>query len=138
MGYKNVCSYTEGIPAWRQLNFPMNIDAGMMNIKVHFIKPEKLYSIMKKKDILIVDIGDVRPEANRQRVYISGAVRYPLSELHEKYKELPKDIPLVITDVYMKRAPVAAKFLMANGLNVTGVLRGGVEAWLRAELPVAE
>ncbi len=36
----------------------------------------------------------------------------------------------------MQQSPLAAKYLIANGFNVIGVIRGGVTRWISENLPI--
>ncbi len=68
-------------------------------------------------------------------LFIKNAYHCPLLNLTEKISEFPKNRPIVVTDWAMKQSPLAAQFLTANGFNVIGVLRGGIERWVVEGMP---
>ena len=89
---------------------------------------------MKEKDIYILD---VRPgNFKRDQTFIKGAVHCPLIELSDRCNETPKDRQIVITDWHMKQSISAAKFLIAEGYTVIGVLKGGIKRWKSEGLPL--
>ena len=49
--------------------------------------------------------------------------------------DLPKNKKVIICDWKMQQSPLAAKYLIANGFNVIGVLRGGTMRWSDEEFP---
>ena len=68
--------------------------------------------------------------------FIKGSVLCPLVYLSDRYQEIPAGQKIAITDWAMKQAPVAAKFLIAKGYTVAGVLKGGIERWESEKFPV--
>ena len=115
-------------------NYPMVINPTWQKIKVKKIPPKDLRKRMDSEDFFILD---VRPlNSVEDAPFIKGSVRCPLVYLAERYHEIPKGQAIVITDWAMKQSPVAAKFLIAKGYHVTGVLKGGVERWESDKLPV--
>ncbi|MEM6427782.1 MAG: rhodanese-like domain-containing protein [Deinococcota bacterium] len=78
---------------------------------------------------------DVREQDEYDTVRIPNTVLIPLSELQERYSELPKDRDLVIHCRSGKRSAKATDFLNQHGYNATNVA-GGILAWEQQELPV--
>ncbi|MBL7204177.1 MAG: rhodanese-like domain-containing protein [Desulfobacteraceae bacterium] len=115
-------------------NYPMTIDKDWQKIRVKKITPKKLKGLLQKENFYILD---VRPLNFKKNVcFIRGAFLCPLLFLADRYKEIPTDRPIVITDWAMKQSPVAAKFLTLKGYPVFGVLKGGIERWEIEKLPV--
>jgi rhodanese-related sulfurtransferase len=79
-------------------------------------------------DVLVVD---VRPRNfAKDPNFIIGSQNFPLLNLVDEAYLLPKDRPIILTDWTMRQAPLAAKYLIANGYdNVLGVLKGGLVRW---------
>ncbi len=122
------------MPEWRMFNYPMVINPTWQKIKVKKIPPKDLRKRMDSEDFFILD---VRPLSSVKKApFIKGSVRCPLVYLAERYPEIPKGQPIIITDWAMKQSPVAAKFLIAKGYPVAGVLKGGMERWESDKLPV--
>jgi rhodanese-related sulfurtransferase len=135
-GYTKVYSFNGGIPEWRKFNYPMVIDPAWQVIKVKKLSPAAFKSMMDDNAVYILD---VRPlNFKRDRSFIPGAHHCPLVFLEERYRTLPLDQDLLLTDWAMRQSPVAAKFLIINGYRVKGVLKGGMERWKSESHPFEE
>jgi rhodanese-related sulfurtransferase len=114
----------------------MEIDRELMGIKVHKFTPDKVNALLAEKNIFILD---VRPEKfEGLKGFLEGTARCSLLYLEERHTAIPKDSKVVIVDGYMKQSPIAAKFLVLKGYEVTGVLMGGVANWIKTGFPVVE
>lgn len=112
----------------------MFINHNWQKIKVKKIPPKDLAKIMNKESFYILD---VRPlNFNKNTSFIKGSVLCPLVFLEARYPEIPEGRQIIITDWAMKQSPVAAKFLIAKGYPVLGVLKGGIERWEKEKFPV--
>ena len=112
----------------------MAVNEEMRKIRVRKIPPRKVLDSMKEKDLFILD---VRPSKfKKDETFIKGSVQCPLVELFGRYKEIPGDRPILITDWHMKQSVSAAKFLIKEGYTVIGVLKGGIKRWKSEDLPV--
>ena len=129
-------AFVGGIPEWRKFNYPMTINKEWQAVKVKMISPKKLSDRIKKGDLYILDVRPLNFKKNTS--FIKGSFLMPLVFLADRYGEIPKNRPIVITDWAMKQSPVAAKFLTAKGYTVIGVLRGGLERWESEALPVEQ
>lgn len=78
---------------------------------------------------------DVREAYERKTQYIPGSKALPLSEINNKWQQLPKDKELIIQCRTGNRSARAASFLAKQGLNVKN-LSGGLLAWQAAQLPI--
>ena len=79
---------------------------------------------------------DVRELNEYNEVHAEGALLLPLSELEERYAELPKDKPLLMICRSGARSARAGEFLLQNGYGDVTNLGGGTLAWNEAGLPV--
>lgn len=114
----------------------MHIDRDFQNIKVKKLKPKEVSNLVQLKDYYILD---VRPlNFQRDTSFIQGAHLCPLVYLADRYKELPKNKKMIITDWAMKQSPSAAKFLITKGFQIEGVLQGGMERWKSEKRPYIE
>lgn len=86
-----------------------------------------------------VDAGallvDVREQDEYDTVRIPGATLVPLSELQQRYSELPKDRDVVIHCRSGARSARATDFLIENGYDAVNVA-GGILDWEKQDLPV--
>jgi rhodanese-related sulfurtransferase len=114
----------------------MTINKEWQKIRVNKIAPNVLMNLLAKEDLYILD---VRPQDfKRDASFIKGSRLCPLVYLADRFKEIPKDRRIVITDWAMKQSPTAAKFLTVKGYQIHGVLKGGIERWRSENLPVEE
>jgi glyoxylase-like metal-dependent hydrolase (beta-lactamase superfamily II)/rhodanese-related sulfurtransferase len=81
-------------------------------------------------------VVDVRSEHEWDDGHIEGAVNVPLSQLAERFGELPGDRPLVVHCASDYRATIAASLLRREGLSEVAALVGGIAAWESASKPV--
>lgn len=115
-----------GIPEWRFYNYPMNIDQEWQKIKVPTLSPKEFHkTIQQDRSIAILDTRPLEFEADT--AFFKDAMHIPLIFLEERYREIPKEKKIVLTDWAMKQSPMAAKFLIKKGYLVHGVLKGGLE-----------
>jgi rhodanese-related sulfurtransferase len=129
-----VYTFIGGIPEWRKFNYPMTINEEWQKILVRRFTPGDLASLLEKENHYILD---VRPlNFRRNSSFIKGSHLCPLVYLEDKYHEIPKDRPIIITDWAMKQSPVATKFLTIKGYPIVGVLKGGLERWESEHLAI--
>ena len=79
---------------------------------------------------------DVREPNEFVRVRAEGAVLLPLSAWMLRFRELPRDRPLLMICQTGARSGQATAFLLSNGWTDVANVAGGTEAWERAGLPV--
>jgi rhodanese-related sulfurtransferase len=112
----------------------MVINPTWQKIKVKKIPPKDLEKLLRTEHFFILDVRLLN--LNRNESFIKGSLLCPLVFLADRYHEIPKEQPIVITDWAMKQSPVAAKFLISKGYRVAGVLKGGTERWESEKLPI--
>lgn len=78
---------------------------------------------------------DVRTPEEYKRGHINGAVLIPLDELTRKMVRIPKSREIICVCETGSRSSVAARQLGDLGYKVSN-LRGGMNRWHRAGLPV--
>lgn len=84
---------------------------------------------------LLVDVRE-RAEVNRLAFDAPGLVQLPLSELEQRFDELPRDRPLVLACAEGPRSLKATYFLMYQGFDNVANLDGGLAKWVRKGRPV--
>ena len=75
-----------------------------------------------KKPLII----DIRPTTPSVTGPIPDALNIPLSQLHERYGEIPLDRPVVVVDAADGETLLAASFLLRKGVSVIGRLEGSI------------
>ena len=83
-----------------------------------------------------VIVVDVRQQAEWKTGHIRGAVHIPLTQLSQRLAGLPRDKTIVTVCRSGHRSGIAARTLTRAGHDVLN-LRGGMNAWARAGLPLA-
>lgn len=79
---------------------------------------------------------DVRGVAEWDAGHIPNANHYFLGSLPETSENLPRDLPIVLHCQGGTRASIAASLLQAKGFTDVATLRGGMDAWDAAGLPI--
>lgn len=115
----------------------MTVDTKWQEIDVEKLTPAELDLLLKKEDLYVLD---VRPhDFERDIHFIPGSFHCPLVFLSRRIAEIPQGKKIVVTDWAMKQSIPAAKYLKdRGGLQVLGVLKGGLERWEAEKYPVEE
>ncbi len=88
--------------------------------------------LTEKPEPLLVD---VRQPEEYHSGHISGAKLLPLGFLSKRMKELPRSREIICVCQSGSRSMAAAQQLVAQGYSVMN-LRGGMDNWQRAGLPI--
>ena len=80
---------------------------------------------------------DVRTSREWQEERIDGAMNLPLSQLADRWGELPADRQLVVYCASGYRSAIATSLLRRAGMARVASLVGGLAAWRSAQLPIA-
>lgn len=91
--------------------------------------------LINRKDAVVIDVRDV---GEYEAGHIAGARHVPERQLAERLKELEKfrDKPLIVTCRSGARSGVAVQVLRRNGFGEAVNLRGGIDAWQQAGMPL--
>lgn len=91
--------------------------------------------LINDQDALIVD---VRPTADFKKGHMLGALNLPNDKLKDRLGELPKDKsrPLVVVCALGGTSREAALTLVGLGHAKAQALKGGINAWTAASLPL--
>jgi rhodanese-related sulfurtransferase len=83
-------------------------------------------------------ILDLRPEAEFTAGHILGAVSLPVAEVEERLKKFKKyhKKPVILCTATGALPPAAAKLFKTAGFEQVSVLKGGLQAWRGANLPI--
>jgi len=134
-GYKNIYWFKGGIQEWRSFNYPMYVNNKYKSVRVKKISPLKAVEYIRND--LEIFILDVRPNNfKKDAKFIKNSFHIPLLKITKNISNLPVDRKIIVSDWAMRQSLLAAKYLMANGFQVLGVVRGGVERWFSEGFPV--
>ena len=84
-------------------------------------------------DAIIVDVRTA--QAWTQTGIPTGATLITLDDIEQRASELPKDRPIYLICNSGNRSRVAAEALVRRGFTSVYNVDGGIQAWLRADLP---
>ena len=79
---------------------------------------------------------DVRQQSEWKKGHIRGAIHIPLPQLERRLDQLPHDKTIITVCRSGHRSGLAARTLARAGHDVLN-LRGGINAWTRAGLPLS-
>ncbi|MEO1325992.1 MAG: rhodanese-like domain-containing protein [Pseudomonadota bacterium] len=72
---------------------------------------------------------DVREPEELSLVSIDGAMNVPLSEITERYVEIPTDRPIALMCHHGGRSAQALAYLATHGITDTMNVVGGIDRW---------
>jgi hydroxyacylglutathione hydrolase len=81
-------------------------------------------------------ILDVRGHDERREQHIPGSLSMPMGDVLSRLAEIPRDRPVIVQCGGGARSGVVASLLEKHGYEAIN-LRGGIDAWERAGLPLA-
>jgi len=98
------------------------------------ISPREAYAAYIMGSVL-VDVRDQK-EVEAKSVSVNNLITLPLSELDQRYGELPTNRPVVVMSGAGIKSRQAAQFLSEKGYTKVSTLDGGLLAWEEEGLPV--
>lgn len=84
---------------------------------------------------VLVDVREPG-DTSSKTVDINHLVSLPISELDERFGELPTNRPIVLVSRVGNRSNDAAQFLLEHGYSDVAVVDGGLTEWENEGLPV--
>lgn len=99
------------------------------------LSPPEAVRLINDREAKVID---VRPVADFKKGHVMGAINIPSDKLKSRLNELERDKakPFIVYCALGGTASEAAKTLRAGGFAEAFALRGGLNAWLAASLPV--
>lgn len=135
-GYTNIYWFRGGIPEWHRFNYPMVIDTTLTQNNTNRLNPDKVAELIAQYNPVILDVRPLFWKGSKAA--LKGSTFIPLVELHKRYTSLPKNRKIIVVDAYMKQSPNAARFLISQGYDVLGVLKGGFVRWEKEGYPIVQ
>jgi rhodanese-related sulfurtransferase len=144
MGYTDVVNLAGGLNAWKGAGLPVSgivsemgtflanlpADAGFYSIK-----SDKLNEMLVENPPFILDVRE--PSEIEGTGYIMGSVNIPIRDLLKNLDKLPaKDQMIVVTCASGHRGALGTMALRMLGYTEVVNLGGGVNGWIKAELPL--
>ena len=88
-----------------------------------------------KQGYTLVDVRE-RDESARLAFDVPGLIIMPLSELEQRYAELPKDRPLILACQDGSRSLRATYYLMNKGYTNVTNMKFGMARWVARGFPI--
>jgi rhodanese-related sulfurtransferase len=104
---------------------------------LYFLTPREAYAKYLRGDSMFIDVRE-EDEPAAPTPDIHKMLHIPLSELYQRYRELPSNRSVVVVSRVGNRSQDAARFLSNHGFYKVGVVDGGIEAWQAEGFPVRE
>ncbi len=99
------------------------------------LSPIEAVRLINDQDAIVID---VRAPADYKKGHLINAINIPVNRIGERRKELGKDTsrPLIVYCALGSVASTAVAPLKQAGFESVYVLRGGLNAWQQAGMPV--
>ncbi len=130
MGYSNLMVYRDGLLGWRRAGLP--VESLVIYPKVD-VPLSSAADLVKANEAWFLDL---RPADHFARGHIKGSVNIDLEVLHEKIHLVPKDRRVVLIDHKGKLTLTTGRFLASKGITDVVRLDGGINGWVKSELPL--
>lgn len=98
------------------------------SVLVHEVEPDSIHA-----DALVVD---VREPEEYDTGHVPGAINVPQADLAMRIDELPRDREVLTICKSCNRATRSAQFLRQMGFERIGTVKGSMDAWEAAGLPI--
>ncbi|HXS72990.1 MAG TPA: rhodanese-like domain-containing protein [Rhodanobacteraceae bacterium] len=101
------------------------------------LTPAGLTHLINRDDALVVDVS---PQADFEKAHVPGSRHVAVSQFDPENKELKKarELPIVTVCRNGAESAKAARRLVKAGFTRVYTLSGGIDAWRRADLPLAK
>jgi rhodanese-related sulfurtransferase len=144
LGYTNVINLGGGYNGWKNAGMPVvglvpEMASFLTNLPTdagfYSIKSDKLNELLVENPPFIVDVRE--PSEIEANGYISGSVNIPIRDLLKNLDKLPaKDQKIIITCASGHRGSLGMMALRLLGYTDVVNLNGGINGWIKAELPL--
>ena len=103
------------------------------NRKYQVVDTNGAVSLMDDDDLIILD---VREEKERKAGFLSNDINIPMGQLKTKMDTLDKSKNILVYCKSGSRSDRIADILSKNDFQKVSSLKGGFNAWLKADLPI--
>ena len=103
------------------------------NRKYEVVDTNGAVSLMDDDDLIILD---VREEKERKAGFLSNDINIPMGQLKTKMDTLDKSKNILVYCKSGTRSDRIADILSKNDFQKVSSLKGGFNAWLKADLPI--
>jgi rhodanese-related sulfurtransferase len=106
------------------------ISSGFLNLT-----PREAYSEATENNAVLLDVREERLTGYKN-FNVPKVIKMPKSTIADNYKNLQRDVPIIIADSVGLRSHEAMEFLISKGFSNLANLAGGIVDWERDGLPL--
>jgi rhodanese-related sulfurtransferase len=106
------------------------ISSGFLNLT-----PREAYTEATENNAILLDVREERLTGYKN-FNVPKVIKMPKSTIADNYKNLPRDVPIIIADSVGLRSHEAMEFLISIGFSNLANLAGGIVDWERDGLPL--
>ena len=136
LGYQRVYAYRAGLPAWVAAGYPTASIEALPKTQVKKISTDELQQHLQNDANFVLLDTSLEADAEKFRIDSPKRIYIPFEELHDRYREIPRDKQIAVLCLKGTRAPTAVRFLTAKGFSHVVSVEGGIEQWIREKKPV--
>ena len=137
LGYENVYTFREGLPAWVDAGYPTVTTAKLPDVPVNRISTADLAARLDNENFTLIDIN-LNADAQKFWIEHPNRVHVPLDELKARVSELDKSDEIAVMCLKGKRSPTAVRFLISQGFENVVMVEGGIQKWVLEGRPVQQ
>lgn len=136
LGYQRVYAYRAGLPAWVAAGYPTASIEALPKTQVKKISTDELQQRLQNDANFVLLDTSLEADAEKFRIDSPKRIYIPFEELHDRYREIPRDKQIAVLCLKGTRAPTAVRFLTAKGFSNVVSVEGGIEQWIKEKKPV--
>lgn len=136
LGYQRVYAYRAGLPAWVAAGYPTASIEALPKTQVKKISTDELQQHLQNDANFVLLDTSLEADAEKFRIDSPKRIYIPFEELHDRYREIPRDKQIAVLCLKGTRAPTAVRFLTAKGFSNVVSVEGGIEQWIKEKKPV--
>jgi len=136
LGYHRVYAYRAGLPAWAAAGYPTESIEALPKMQVKKISTDELQQRLQSDDNFVLLDSSLEADTQKFRIDSPKRIYIPLEELHERYREIPRNKPIAVLCLKGTRGHSAVRFLTAKGFSDVVSVDGGIEKWILEKKPI--
>jgi rhodanese-related sulfurtransferase len=136
LGYQQVYAYRAGLPAWVAAGYPTASIEALPKMQVKKMSTDELQQRLQNDSNFVLLDTSLEGDSEKFRIDSPKRLYIPFEELHDRYREIPRDKQVAVLCLKGTRAPTAVRFLAAKGFSNVVIVEGGIEKWIRDKKPV--
>ena len=136
LGYQQVYAYRAGLPAWVAAGYPTASIEALPKMQIKKISTDELQQRLQNDASFVLLDTSLEADAEKFRIDSTKRIYIPFEELHDRYREVPRDKQIAVLCLKGTRSPTAVRFLAAKGYSNVVSVEGGIEQWIKERKPV--